>query len=59
MRKVVCKNNEGLEMEFTVGDIYEVEREFDTTYIVTNKFGKKHSVFKTHFVPIAESESAI
>ncbi|MFT9599222.1 hypothetical protein [Mesobacillus sp.] len=59
MKKVICKNNEGLEMEFSVGDIYEVEREFDTTYIVTNKLGKKHTVFKTHFALVDESESAI
>ncbi|ESU33500.1 hypothetical protein G3A_06160 [Bacillus sp. 17376] len=59
MRKVICINNEGLELEFNVGDKYEVDREFDTTYIVTNKLGKKHTVFKTHFVPVDESESAI
>ncbi|MBT2682287.1 hypothetical protein [Bacillus sp. ISL-37] len=59
MRKVICKNNEGLEMEFSVGEIYVVEREFDTTYIVTNKLGKKHTVFKTHFALVDESESAI
>jgi hypothetical protein len=59
MKKVICKNNEGLEMEFTAGEIYEVEREFDTTYIVTNKLGKKHTVFKTQFKPDEEADASI
>lgn len=57
MKKVICKNNEGLELEFNVGDEYEVERELDTTYIVINNLGNKHSVFKTHFEPVEVSET--
>ena len=59
MRKVICINNKGLELEFNVGDKYDVDREFDTTYIVTNKLGKKHTVFKTHFQPYEESDAVI
>ncbi|MBT2757438.1 hypothetical protein J7E71_16045 [Mesobacillus foraminis] len=56
MKKVICKNNEGFELEFNVGEEYEVERELDTTYIVINKLGNKHTVFKTNFEPVEESE---
>ncbi|MBT2640443.1 MULTISPECIES: hypothetical protein [unclassified Bacillus (in: firmicutes)] len=59
MRKVKCINNEGLELEFNVGDQYEVDREFEATYIVTNKLGKKHTVFKTHFEHVEEADPAI
>ncbi|MBT2641519.1 hypothetical protein J7I80_04725 [Bacillus sp. ISL-41] len=59
MRKVICINNEGLEVEFNVGDQYNVDRELDMTYIVTNKQGKKHTVFKTHFELVEEADSAI
>ena len=59
MRKVICINNEGLEVEFNVGDQYEVDRELETTYIVTNRLGKKHTVFKTHFKPADDIEAAI
>lgn len=59
MRKVICINNEGLELEFNVGEKYDVDRELETTYIVTNKLGKKHTVFKTHFEPDVESDTAI
>ncbi|WP_162990172.1 DUF7244 family protein [Mesobacillus foraminis] len=56
MKKVICTNNEGFELEFNVGEEYEVERELDTTYIVINKLGNKHTVFKTNFEPAEESE---
>lgn len=59
MRKVICINNEGLEVAFNVGDEYDVDREFETTYIVTNRLGKKHTVFKTHFKPAEDIETAI
>jgi hypothetical protein len=59
MRKVVCINNQGLEVEFIVGNQYDVDREFDTTYIVTNRLGKKHTVFKTHFKPAEDIEGTI
>ncbi|RSD28960.1 hypothetical protein [Mesobacillus subterraneus] len=51
MRKVICKNNNGIELEFNIDEEYEVEREFENTYTVINKLGKKHTVFKTHFEP--------
>lgn len=57
MKKVICINNEGVDLEFIVGEEYEVEREFDTTYIVTNRLGNKHTVFKTHFKSVEESET--
>lgn len=56
MKKVICTNNEGFELEFNVGEEYEVERELDTTYIVINKLGNKHTVFKINFEPVEESE---
>lgn len=59
MRKVICINNEGLELEFNEGEKYVVDREFETTYIVTNKLGKKHTVFKTQFGPDEESDAGI
>lgn len=59
MRKVICIKNVGLELEFNVGDKYDVDREFDTTYIVTNKLGKKHTVFKTHFELDEETDAVI
>lgn len=59
MRKVICTDNEGLELEFNIGDKYDIDREFDTTYIVTNKLGKKHTVFKTQFKPEEESDEVI
>lgn len=54
MKKVICTNNDSYELEFNVGDEYQVERELETTYIVINKLGNKHSVFKTHFEPVVE-----
>ena len=59
MKKVICTNNEGLELEFDLGEDYEVEREFDTTYIVINKLGNKHSVFKTHFDRVEEDNESL
>lgn len=59
MRKVICINNVGLELEFSAGEKYDVYREFETTYIVTNQLGKKHTVFKTHFKPVEESDAVI
>ncbi|MBS8263913.1 hypothetical protein DYI25_05615 [Mesobacillus boroniphilus] len=59
MQKVICINNEGLELEFKVGEKYDVDRELETTYIVTNELGKKHTVFKTQFGPVEESGAAI
>jgi hypothetical protein len=57
MRKVICINNEGLELEFNVGEQYDVDREFETTYIVTNRLGNKHTVFKTQFEPVEENDT--
>ena len=57
MLKVMCTNNEGIELEFNVGEEYEVERELDTTYIVINKLGNKHSVFKKQFEPVTENDT--
>jgi len=57
MKNVICINNEGLELEFDLGEEYEVERELDSTYIVINKLGKKHSVFKTQFEPVEGNET--
>ncbi|NHM31997.1 hypothetical protein [Neobacillus terrae] len=57
MKKVICRNNEGNEFEFNVGEEYELDRELDTTYIVINKLGNKHTVFKTHFEPVEETEN--
>ncbi|KKK36810.1 hypothetical protein WQ57_17260 [Mesobacillus campisalis] len=54
MKKVLCTNNEGYEMEFVVGEEYEVEKELDTTYILINKLGNKHSVFKKDFEPVED-----
>ncbi|WP_053363308.1 hypothetical protein [Bacillus sp. FJAT-27251] len=52
MKKVLCTNNEGYEMEFVAGEEYEVEKELDTTYILINKLGNRHSVFKKDFEPV-------
>lgn len=57
MKKVICTDNKGAELEFNLKEEYEVEREFDTTYIVINELGKKHTVFKTHFEPVEENET--
>lgn len=54
MKKVICTNNKGFEVEFNLGEEYQVERALDTTYIVINELGKKHTVFKTHFRPVKE-----
>jgi hypothetical protein len=59
MQKVICTNNEGIELEFNVGEEYEVERELDTTYIVINNLGNKHSVFKKQFEPVVENETKL
>ncbi|WP_423408409.1 hypothetical protein AABM38_22645 [Heyndrickxia sp. MSNUG] len=59
MQKVICTNNEGIELEFDLGEEYPVERELDSTYIVINKLGKKHSVFKTHFEPVEVNETEV
>lgn len=59
MQKVICTNNEGIELEFNVGDEYEVERELETTYIVINKLGNKHSVFKKQFQPVVGNETEL
>jgi hypothetical protein len=56
MKKVLCKNNQGYEMEFRIGEEYEVDKELDTTYILINKLGNKHTVFKNHFEPAEEIE---
>jgi hypothetical protein len=57
MQKVICINNQGLELEFNIGDQYDVDRELETTYIVTNRLGKKHTVFKTQFKPVEDIEA--
>jgi hypothetical protein len=57
MKKVLCISNLGYEMEFRVGEEYEVEKELETTYILINKLGNKHTVFKNHFEPIEEVEN--
>jgi len=59
MKKVICINNEDIELEFDLGEEYQVERELDSTYIVINKLGKKHSVFKTHFEPGEGNETKV
>ncbi|MEH7443981.1 hypothetical protein V7201_16835 [Bacillus sp. JJ1122] len=59
MQKVICTNNEGIELEFDLDEEYPVERELDSTYIVINKLGKKHSVFKTHFEPVEGNETKV
>ncbi|WP_079508891.1 hypothetical protein [Mesobacillus jeotgali] len=56
MKKVICINNEGLELEFNKGEEYEVDKELETTYIITNRLGKKHTVFKTNFEPAENAE---
>lgn len=57
MKKVICTDNKGLELEFNLGEGYQVEKELDSTYIVLNEQGKKHTVFKTNFKPVEETES--
>lgn len=58
MKKVICTENKGFEVEFNLGEEYQVERELDTTYIVINELGRKHTVFKTNFKPAEDSETA-
>ncbi|WML48646.1 hypothetical protein RCG23_00365 [Neobacillus sp. PS3-34] len=57
MKKVICTHNGGLEFEFDLGKEYQVARELDTTYIVINNFGNKHTVFKTQFEPFEEGKN--